>query len=483
MGSMSTGGVTYATTERMVIRGSGRGGGVVGRITVIPEKIVYVTEPPQKDCLTIENKIDIKCIELKAEANEKCITIEIDNPSLEVEPDIDPDGGVACEPSERPEFEIVAVNGETPILNENIDDTGKVYIKAWDTVTINVTNYDANKTYDTPYTSLDNKFQEDDGSDFFFDNGDGEFILTIDDTQLDGVDIEIWVYVTDPDNGEQVFCRNISEKWVMVQTMDRSRQPILENPTIQFGENIVVDIRNYNQDNEYTQLSSDLTNTDDYLSIENGAILYTPPFDLFLDSNGDKIQQFIILARSVEPLKKESYESSSVVTVEYISNGYVSIRPNSGAFEVLTTEEPCSYVYFFKLILQFDIEYMKFTSSHTSFSRLSIAQKGGVILGVPVLTLDLTSGGQCDTLIYKSSGVYSSNLTTENQLGEFVAHNPFSPKYSYCRSGSSNCFTRYLAGYTEIRDIYLANSQLHTMLVNTFFGLGIYLEEDSTYYP
>ena len=298
---LSNGEVTYITRTDMVIRSSG-GGGVVGRIIVIPEKIVYSDTPPEPKCIEIEQGFDINCITLVAEeATEKCITISVENPSLDIEPEITPDEGCS-EYTDRPTFEILTVNGEAPILHKNLDSEGLVYVTTNDVVVISITNYDENTTYDTPYTSLDTASLEHLGSNYLYDNGGGELVFVIEPFYevLDGVGVEIWIYAT---QGEK--CRNVSEKWMGIKTMEQSDKPILNPcPVDDFfdGEVYLQKILNYKEYTEYTTL----TVTSGTISINNENLSWVTPV-----VKG----QYFLSIRATDSLKYESVETICYITV------------------------------------------------------------------------------------------------------------------------------------------------------------------------
>jgi len=286
---------------------------VGGNITPNSEPLII----DEDKCLNIKRTKDIKCINVTSEAYEECITWEANSPSINVEPNVaQPEG--CTEYSERPEFEITTVNGVPPTLDVNLDADGKVYLKDNDSVLITITNYEEDATYDTPYTSLDNILQEELGSNYLFDNGDGTLTLNIGNTQLDGIDIAIWLYVKQKGSDK---CRNRSEKWTNLETMERSNQPIISNPIFgDSGTEIDFIVDNFNEGDEVIfgeAVTTNCVNNGSLISITDGVVKMKLPYSY------NTYTYFVVYLRKREPLKYESfYGSGTILVVDTFNEDY-----------------------------------------------------------------------------------------------------------------------------------------------------------------
>ncbi len=330
MGKILIGGVKYAKSESMKVSRSGGSGGSENVTTVVAEKIVLSDTPPEPVCINMADSLDIDCITVVAEANEKCIFMEGDVPAIDVIPDISPQDEPCQEYADKPEFEIITINGEPPVLNENIDEEGIVYIKVTDVVEIQISNYDENVVYDTPYTSLDNKFQEHFGSNYLFDNGDGTLIFVSDEFNdfLDGVDILIWIYATD---GEK--CRNVSEHWFKIRTMKKSIAPILKSHPTEESTSGHIDILNFSNDNKYVELHG-CEKLSNLVDERDGTISFD---STYLTDTSKNIAYLYVSV--IEPLKYKSQEVFVTIEITFPENW-------SPIFEIVGNNEfeGCEYM-------------------------------------------------------------------------------------------------------------------------------------------
>lgn len=124
-----------------------------------------------------------KCIDISAFVP-TCITITSNVPTSELyQEQYDKDD---IEITDAPILEIILINNEAPILNVNLDEEGTIYVTDFDTVYIDITNWNTNAEYV-------NIFSNQDGNDavVFLDEAEQRIVWALDDYALDGT--QMWL--------------------------------------------------------------------------------------------------------------------------------------------------------------------------------------------------------------------------------------------------------------------------------------------------
>ena len=258
-----------------------------------------------------EKKVDTTkttCIEITAESYKcidisafvpQCITITSNVPTSELyqeQYDRDP-----VETTEAPQLQIALINNEAPILNVNMDEDGVYYVTDFDTVYIDITNWNANAEYV-------NVFSNEDGNDavIYLDRENERIIWALDDWAWD--DTQMWLYAQAKESDKLLS----PQSSVTVMQMEQTDQPNLSSWVSQ-TEQTVLNITILDYDATYTY--SDPIVTGGTAVRTDNIIAWTLP-DVTADTNHE------ISITATAPLM---YESAAGV-----SGGSVILNPCEG---------------------------------------------------------------------------------------------------------------------------------------------------------
>lgn len=181
-----------------------------------------------------------KCIDISAFVP-TCITITSNVPTSELyQEQYDKDD---IEITDAPILEIILINNEAPILNVNLDEEGTIYVTDFDTVYIDITNWNTNAEYV-------NIFSNQDGNDavVFLDEAEQRIVWALDDYALDGT--QMWLNAQAKESDKLIS----PQSSVTVMQMEQTNQPVLSSWVSQDG-NTVLDIKilNYDETHIYNE--------------------------------------------------------------------------------------------------------------------------------------------------------------------------------------------------------------------------------------
>jgi len=344
----------------------------------------YYVPPPTPDpskCIEINDSLSVKCIKVSNDAYEKCIEITADVPYISITPDTTTTTGEQpCEIPDRPEISLVTINGLEPVELENLEilesdpfgkypDLKKHYVKDYDKVVYQIDNIDKyeNITDVYVYTDKDNVgWLFDKPSNFATYNEEDKTIELDVKDQLDGVDLELWVWVKD---GE---CWSDGGIYI-VETMERSHQPVLNGEYyINSMGSSDITIYGYNEDNRYN-IECYLENciNDNYsYSQEKDIIHATAPY---VDDNNGRM---VVSVTLIEPFKYESFRTDWVFSIiDIFDNEYKPeiklIAGNGYEYPSLTIECTIKIINFRR---DFDYTNYKITYGSTGYKILENTQ-------------------------------------------------------------------------------------------------------------
>lgn len=199
---------------------------------IVPTK----TDTTKTTCIEITSE-SYKCIDISAFVP-TCITITSNVPTSDLyqeQYDRDP-----VETTEAPQLQIALINNEAPILNVNMDADGMYYVTDFDTVYIDITNWNANAEYV-------NVFSNQDGNEavIFLDEVEQRIIWALDDWAWD--DTQMWLYAQAKESDKLISPQGS----VTVTTMEQTDQPNLSSWVSQ-TEQTVLNITILDYDATYT---------------------------------------------------------------------------------------------------------------------------------------------------------------------------------------------------------------------------------------
>lgn len=185
------------------------------------------------------------CIEITAE-NYKCIDISAYVPTCIMITSNVPTSEHYEKPradlliTEAPQLQIALINNEAPILNVNLDANGVYYVTDFDTVYIDITNWNANAEYV-------NVFSNEDGNAavIFLDEVEQRIVWALDDWAMDGV--QMWLYAQAKESDKLIS----PQSSVTVMQMEQTDHPNLSSWVSQY-ENTVLNITILDYDATYT---------------------------------------------------------------------------------------------------------------------------------------------------------------------------------------------------------------------------------------
>lgn len=199
--------------------------------TVIGQKVVDTTKTT---CIEITAE-SYKCIDISAYVP-TCIMITSNVPTSEHYEKPRADLLI----TEAPQLQIALINNATPVLNVNMDADGVYYVTDFDTVYIDITNWNANAEYV-------NIFSDDDGNAavIFLDEVEQRIVWALDDYALDGT--QMWLYAQAKESDKLIS----PQSSVTVTQMEQTDQPNLSSWVSQ-TEQTVLNITILDYDATYT---------------------------------------------------------------------------------------------------------------------------------------------------------------------------------------------------------------------------------------
>lgn len=227
---------------------------------IVPTK----TDTTKTTCIEITSK-SYKCIDISAFVPQ-CITITSNVPTSDLyQEQYDRE---EVEITEAPMLKIALINNETPILNVNMDEDGVYYVTDFDTVYIDITNWNANAEYV-------NVFSNQDGNEavVFLDEAEQRIIWALDDWAFDGT--QMWLNAQAKESDKLIS----PQSSVTVMQMEQTDQPILSGVT-SAPEQYPLQITIANYDETYTYgepivSGGSATRVDDIITWTLPAVLVT----------------------------------------------------------------------------------------------------------------------------------------------------------------------------------------------------------------
>ena len=351
---------TYNTQVEMRITSSGSGGS--NRVTILPAKTVQTCDPEEAvghDCLQTKSEVT-GCIKVTSEANEKCITIDIDNPTIDIEPDDEPPQDAGCtEPSNRPNLEVVSIDGSSgskeitdnsivEIIDTNYED-GCTY-KCWGADTSHLRLWLPDGVADDPNVSNEQTCEFLNNG-VVINNGDGTFKWYVQDILIG----KAYSMFTRVECGEKCIS---DYGQITLDSSDETPQPILsivekevEGDTVvevtidNFSEGFVYEDDEFpikyvgNQDTEcFTDLSA-------YATRVGNTISWRVPQPIC-----DKPMVFTVSISAKDGEKNRSDDGSATIIVDGVPDGMwiCATEKVDGSKQVYKGTNPFSYAYMFE---------------------------------------------------------------------------------------------------------------------------------------
>jgi len=204
-------------------------------IITVDSNSEYFEEEVEYDpnkCIEVDDELSINCIKVSNDYFEKCIEVSGDIPFIDIYPDTNDYENPCDEIPKLPKISLKTINGSYPVEFENLEildwdplgkypDLKKHYVKDFDKVVYEIENIDdyKNITEVYVYTNIDNVgwlFKK--PSDLATYNEEDKIIELDVKDQLDGIDLELWVWIKDGD------CWSDGGIYI-VETMERSYTP------------------------------------------------------------------------------------------------------------------------------------------------------------------------------------------------------------------------------------------------------------------
>jgi len=422
----------------------------MGHVTYVSVDVnsdYYVEDDVSEKCVNFSDGSLEKCITVSTDGAEKCITVTADIPSIDV---FQGSNNEDCsEILDLPEVSLTKINDEDPVQYENLeilesDPFGKYptlqkyYVKDNDIITYTIDNHNTELDYYV-YTSADNVgwlFER--PSEFAVYNADDGTVTLNVGNQLEGIDLELWVWAINEND-----CMSDCAIYY-VETMVRSNQPVLYIPdeVYYISTSIECIIENYINDCKYKYTTYCLQYDDDneyYLNVYDN--INNPIFSVDIP-NDVNCNEFIIQIKAIEYYKYASFETELQLNLKSVTqSGYVGVEIAGGLG--IGSCNPNRFFGIFK-ILDYDVLYLYDQNSNVIGYNLTSSYNILYDADVPEDYVEyhnylVTFKGEASAKIIPPIDMYVSDV--ELEIHFYINSNENNNTVLYNDDGSVLCYT------------------------------------------